>query len=444
MTNRKLTRTQWVFLAGWGAVTLCVGLGTFAAILWATGAFDSLRAAGTTTPTETTTPATAPGQLPPPTLMPTTVAATQPEADTCGYPPLPASGFLYGIQMNPFISDNSYFMGIANNLKMSWIKAQIRWADLELTRGDFNWGALDNVLNTACEKKLRVLLSIVTAPAWTQAKPPAGVAPPDDHQLYAGMVASIIRRYPGQVGAVEVWNEQNLEREWDTPEGISPEAYLRLLQATYAAVKDADPNVMVISGALSPTGINCTSSFPQCAPGPRVVVMDDARYLSQFVALGGLNYADCVGTHSNGTNLPPEADGANPPPKDGYTFTGPWDNPHYSWALASQVNTYWKIVGGQKQLCVTEFGYASPVDGKFAPNFGFAADVTEQQQGEYLVRAFQWMQSSGKVTGAWLFNLDYGPKGGDPAEDNNVIFSLLYRDGTPRPAFSAIGDMAKP
>ncbi len=449
------TTTRVAFLVGWGVFTFVVGAGAFLALFWATGGlgeFLQSRSAPTLTaslpapsftraPRATdapTTVATAPTQAPALTAPP--VSAANP----CGYPPLAASGFLYGIQMNPFISDNSYFLGVVNNLNMPWVKAQIRWADLELTPGDFNWGAMDNFINTACEKKIRVMLSIVSAPAWTQASPPDEVAPPDDYQLYASMVRQVVEHYPGKIGAIEVWNEQNLDREWDTAAGVSPEEYVRLLQLTSAAIKQADPNLLVISGAPSPTGISCTTSFPECAPGPRVVVMDDASYLRRMVELGALDYADCVGTHSNGTNLPPEADGANPPPQGNYLFAGPWTTPHYSWALASQVDTYWEIVDGEKPMCVTEFGYAAAVDGQYPPNFGFAADISEELQGEYLVRAFDWMRDSGKVKGAWLFNLDYGPKGGDPAVDDNVIFSLLYQDGTARPAFGVIGEMSKP
>ena len=70
--------------------------------------------------------------------------------------------------------------------------------------------------------------------------------------------------------------------------------------------------------------------------------------------------------------------------------------------------------------------------------------MTEQQQGEYLVDAFNWMRDSGLVRMAFLFNLDYGPKGGDPAVDDNVIFSILRPDGSPRPAFDALSLMPKP
>ena len=91
-------------------------------------------------------------------------------------------------------------------------------------------------------------------------------APPDDPQKYAEFVGKIIDRYPGRVGAIEVWNEENLEREWNTAAGVSPADFVALLQAAYQTIKAKDPSIVVISGALSPTGINCNVVFPNCQP----------------------------------------------------------------------------------------------------------------------------------------------------------------------------------
>lgn len=430
--RRPLSRTELTYLfIGWIALALIAGAFAFTGIWYASGGFDR------STPTPVAPVATS---------VPVTTATTEEAKALCPYPPEPASGFWYGIQMNPFISDNSFFMGQVSSLGLQWIKAQVRWRDLEPAPGEMNWGAMDNLMDTACEKGLRVMLSVVTAPAWTQASPLSQEAPPDDYQAYADFVGALAARYRGRIGAIEVWNEQNLEREWNTAAGIDPADYIRLLSLAHAAIKREDPGVVVISGAPAPTGITCRGGpFPEnCAPDGRVIIMDDASYLSEFVRLGGLDVTDCVGTHSNGTNLPPDADGAAPPEdQSGYSFTGPWDNPHYSWALKSQLDVYWEIVAGAKPLCVTEFGYASPVDGAFPPGYEFAADITEDEQAEYLVQAFDLMRESGRVQGAWLFNLDYGPKGGDPSQDDNAIFSLLYRDGTARPAFHSIGAMTK-
>ena len=53
--------------------------------------------------------------------------------------------------------------------------------------------------------------------------------------------------------AIEVWNEPNIDREW--PAGrISGANYTKMLKAAYEAIKAANPDTLVISGAPAPTG----------------------------------------------------------------------------------------------------------------------------------------------------------------------------------------------
>ena len=451
---RNRTNTS-LFIGLWLGLTAVAGLCAFVGIFIALGGFKGAAPGATASPkplpTQVPTATSVSAATPVPATPlpgPPTQAVLGPSAE-CVLRPERASGFAYGIQSHVFIGDNAYWLGVVTDkLDFDWVKMQLRWNDMEKDPGAIYWDILDGAMREACARGLRVMLSVVAAPGWTHATPmPADQgqeAPPDDPALYAGFLGKVLDRYPGQIGAIEIWNEMNLEREWNTTAGVNAADYVTLLRAAYAEIKSKAPNVTVISGALSPTGINCNVAFPNCEPAGRPIVVDDVTYLDQFIAAGGLDYADCIGTHSNGTNLPPTADGAHPPPRDGYKFSGPWDNPHYSWALKSQVETYAAVLTGRKQQCVTEFGYASPVDGKFPPNFAFAADVSEKQQGEYLVAAFNWMRDSGLVKMAFLFNLDYGPKGGDPAVDDNVLFSLLRADGSPRPSFDALSQMKKP
>ena len=81
-------------------------------------------------------------------------------------------------------------------------------------------------------------------------------------------------------------------------------------------IKAKDPNIVVISGALSPTGY--------FLGGCSAAGCDDGPYLKRMVEAGALNYLDCVGVHANGYNVPPDKTN-----KDGYndptaTFRGPF------------------------------------------------------------------------------------------------------------------------
>src|SRR5690606_39376698 len=96
---------------------------------------------------------------------------------------------------------------------------------------------------------------------------------------------------------IEVWNEQNIDGEWPAGQ-ISPQAYVdNVLRPAYAAIKAANPNVLVISGAPSPTGFdNGTNAWA------------DNRYIAGMAAAGAANYADCIGIHFNAGATAPSAD----------------------------------------------------------------------------------------------------------------------------------------
>jgi hypothetical protein len=452
MSRPISNRNASLFIGLWLGLTVFAGAGVFALFYWASSGGDNAVVA--TPLAEVTTSAPTAHVIQPTTALPASPTGSEPAADVCSYPPLPPSGFGYGIQVHAIIAgiDNTDAMdAVRYKLHLPWVKLQVRWSDIEPQPGDLQWVFMDNAIEKACEKGLRVMLSIVTAPTWTQANPlpaPEGqAAPPDDFNVYANFLGQVIDRYRGRIEAIEVWNEANLEREWNSPGGVSAAEFARMMQVAYTAIKARDPEIIVIAGAPAPTGINCNvGPFPaNCQPTGRPIIVDDATFLKQFVAAGGLNYADCIGTHANGTNLPPTTDAYNPPDQTGFTFTGPWTNPHYSWSLRSQIETYAMILeGSNKKQCLTEFGFASPMDGKYPVGYEFAADVTEQQQAEYIVQAFNWMRDSGHVQMAFLFNFDYAPKGGDPGEDDNVNFAIVNKAGIPRPAFDAISLMPLP
>jgi hypothetical protein len=308
-----------------------------------------------------------------------------------------------------------------------------------------DWSGYDAMVDAADERDLKVLMSVVGAPAWSRsyfdANPEA--APPDDLTDFVAFIGEMVDRYQGRIHAIEVWNEQNLDREWDTEEGVNAARYVEMLRLSYQAIKSRDPNIVVISGALSPTGVVLTD--PE-NPN-RYTAVDDFVYLQQMLDAGFLNYADCVGVHHNGINLPPDIawdDGYNDPTAN---FRGPFDSPHPSWSFKSTLWGYHeKIQTAQRStpLCVTEFGWATSEGlGGTPPGFEFADDNTLEEQAQWDVQAFRLMREWGFVHLAFLWNLDYSYKGGLGATDPNAPYSILDLKGAARPAFGALAAMEK-
>ncbi len=352
--------------------------------------------------------------------------------------PWPPDRFGYGVQSHATIGDPKYTMDvIANQLQMDWIKVQFLWPLVEPSQGAEDWFHYDGVVNDANEQGLNVMFSVVSAPAWSRATGDED-GPPDDFNLYAEFVAKLAERYKGKVHAIEVWNEQNLDREWTTPAGMVPAAYVDFLSRAYLAIKAVDPDIIVISGALSPTG-----------PGDWIQWADDFEYMQQALDAGMLDFSDCIGAHHNGYNIPPHIgfdETGSFAEVDTAIFRGPYDNPNHLWSFKTTLDGYAEMAqkfDPDAKLCVTEFGWASSEGyDEYPAGFEFAQDNTLEEQGEYIVQAFNQMRDSGDVWLAFLFNFDFGNKGGGPTDDP-VPYSIVDQNGAPRPAFGAVAGMEK-
>lgn len=359
---------------------------------------------------------------------------------TATIPPRQDPSFGYGIQIQAHINTEQTLDQV-QQLGMNWIKQQISWKDLEPVQGQANWDALDSIFAATSARNIRVLVSITNAPDWARSvTAPGREGPPDDPQHFVNYITQMLQRYPNAIHAIEVWNEPNLaERGWYAPGGLSAQSYMNLLIPVSNAIRATNPDVIIISAAPAPTGRNDGQ-----------VAIDDFVYTQQLINLGMLDYVDCVGTHANGINMPPDIayDAGYQDPSASYQ--GPFANPHHSWSFYSTLNGYHSMIvaaGKNTPVCVTEFGWPT-MDGMegqpLMPDFAFAFDNTAEEQADNIVTAFQLMHDWDFVWLAFLFNLDYSPKiGGNPINDS-TMWSITYPDGSPRPAFDAVRDMPKP
>ena len=377
------------------------------------------------------------------------IAEVQPEPTIATEPPtaVPVEEvFGYGIAINGTGGgDVGYMMGQVESLGIGWVKQQVDWSTFEGTPGQMDWTGFDWIVEEANERGIKVLLSVAKAPEWSRTyfdEKPEG-SPPDNLADFADFLGRLVDRYQGRIHAIEVWNEQNLDREWDNAEGVNPQRYVEMLRLAYQAIKSRDPNIIVISGALSNLGFTATDPDDSA----RLVVMDDLDYLDGMIAADLLDYCDCVGAHHNGFNMPPDItwnEGYDDPTAQ---FRGPFDNPDHSWSFKSTLWSYHdRIVaaGSDKPLCLTEFGWATAegFDG-YPPGFEFALDNTLQEQAEWDVKAFQLMREWDFVRLAVLWNLNYSQLGWGP-EDPNAPYAIIDFQGVARPAYGAVGAMQKP
>jgi spore germination protein YaaH len=340
-------------------------------------------------------------------------------------------GFGYGVQAHMLDTDLNRVFDMINGMGFNWVKQQVEWFAYEPAKGQYNWGPLDAIVNTANARGVNVLFSVVKAPKWARpGNTDFGVAgPPANPQDFADFMGAMAARYKGRVKAYEIWNEQNLHYEWGN-EPIDPGRYVQLLAAAYRAIKAQDPGAYVISGAPTPTGVNSA------------IAMDDALYLEKMYQAGLARYCDGIGVHPSGYNNPPDA------------TAGSWNDPsapsfkgHRSFFFRDTLWTYYAIMrkygDGGKRLWPTEFGWASTEGLGVAPveGYGYAADNSEGEQAQFLVQAMQEARSWGFVGPMFVWNLNFGPVSG--AHDEKAAFSILRPDWGARPAYAALRDMPK-
>ena len=303
-----------------------------------------------------------------------------------------------------------------NELGLGWTKIQFRWGDYDYYCGGPDLNQLDTMISTANAAGQKVMLSVVTAPPCTHPWTGDVHAPPDDPAAFAELVGGLADLFKGRIHAIEVWNEQNISREWLTsPQKLDAARYTQLLAAAYNAIKAKDPNILVISGALAPTGWN-----------DGVNATDDFEYLKQMVAAGATKVMDCVGVHVNALRVPPSA-----------SLGGPYDSlfspPHHSWYFKDTVLGYLSITG--KPACVTEFGVASPETIGQVEGFEWANENTQQEQADWVTEGMSLCKQWGCRL-VILWNLDYGPA--TRLVNDNALYSFIDIGLGRRPVFHAV------
>ncbi len=341
----------------------------------------------------------------------------------------PSTGFGYGIQVHLPGQDVNSVLDRVNDLGLGWVKQQIEWKVFEPARGQIQWAGLDAMMAAADSHNLRILFSVVKAPAWARSSHEED-GPPANYQDYWNFVAALATRYRGRVDAYEIWNEQNLRREW-SGDTLSAARYLQLLAGAYSAIKTADPAAIVLSGAPAPTGWN-----------DGVTAIDDRVYLEAMYAAGLKSYSDAIGAHPNGWANSPTAGCCGQEPDV------PSHNNHPSFFFRNTLQDYRTIMirwgDSNARIWATEFGWGT-LEGlgvSAQPGYEFVAYNTAAEQASYLAQAFSLARSYGYVGVMFVWNLNFCPVAGAGAEQ--CYWGILLPDGGQRPAYGALRSMSKP
>ena len=304
-----------------------------------------------------------------------------------------------------------------------WVRFQAQWDSFEPNPGQFDPAALDRIINPLAAQGVHILLSIASpSPTWAGAN--GGI--PNDTSQFQAAAQFLANRYKGKVQAYEIWNEENLAREVAGHVSVAP--YVNLLKAGHAGVKAGDPGAVVLFGALTPTGVNDPS-----------LAIDDVQYLKQVYAYNNgevKQYFDQLAAHPGSNNNPPDTLWpSNPGPGPG------WQNdPSFYFRRIEQIRQVMVDNGdAAKQIWLTEFGWTTANQ---APGYEYGAQNSDQDQANYLVRAFQIGQQDWPWVGVMaVWNLNYSTV--TQPNDEKYPWSVLNGNWSPRPSYTALKNMPK-
>jgi polysaccharide biosynthesis protein PslG len=359
-------------------------------------------------------------------LLPTSISLAQPASTTAA-----PNGWGYGFQVQLWGYDATARSNVIGDVKQAgfnWITEQIEWDALELQPGVYDWTQLDNIVGDANTAGLNVMLSFEHAPDFY--KTDTSGLMPGDPSTYGAMLSAVATRYAGKVQAYELWNEENLDREAG-PGNVDPSTYLPLLESGYTSIKAADPTALVLLGAPSPT----TSDIPGS-------VMDDLSYLQNLYAINGgevAGYFDALSAHPSGFSNPPDCT----PDTPYCSLSGAW-NTDDSFFAFTRVSEYRDIMvqngDANKQIWLTEFGYCSnPTP---PPGYEYCRYITEEQQGNFLLQAFQMARTTSYIGAMFQWNLNMQLSVGQ--DDEKWGFGIVRSDYSARPAYGRLLGMPKP
>lgn len=349
----------------------------------------------------------------------------------------PIASVDFGLEVN-LLDQNAALSGSeVAALGANWVKQVVNWREFEPVAGEIDFAPLDLLINSLQSRNTKILLTVTAAPDWARSIQEEN-GPPNNFEDFASFMATLASRYAGQVTAYQIWNEPNLRSRWkSTVHPISAASYVDLLRQAQAAVKIADPNALVISAGLAPTGFN--DALNAEAGNLEINAIDDRVFLSGMYAEGVADFVDAVGAHPIGWANPPDA--LCCAQTEGVQTH--YENPHFYFANTLDDYRQIQLANGDSAtpIWVTKFGWGTSEDlGQPDPINVFTSYTSLEQQAQYIVRAFDIGASFGFVGPMFAYNLNGCQAPGDDGLAS-CYYSLLGPDGAPRPVFAALQNL---
>ena len=266
-------------------------------------------------------------------------------------------------------------LGLIRDAGFTWVKQWFAWRDIEgKGKGQYDWSTPDRVVAQVEEFGLKLIVRVDHEPEWSG-------SPPSNVNHFIDFLSALATRYRGRIHAYQVWNEPNLAREWGNKPPNAGE-YAQMLKSAYQAIRQADPNAIVVSAGLAPTTERSQRAVP------------DTQFLQAMYDAGAKPYFDMLGAHGAGYKAPPEMGPGQVANDPNYYNIGDVNCPGpacriYCFRHVEDLRQIMVNNGdANKRVVVLEFGWTRDE----RPDSPYAWHRVEDQfmQGDYMARAYAY------------------------------------------------------
>lgn len=205
-------------------------------------------------------------------------------------PPEPVPPTFFGVTMQ---SATGRMPGFRVGAVRFW-DGRTRWANLEPTRGQYDWTILDRMVAGAKRARLPILFTIGGTPEWAAPDAPRApyndgsrAAAPDSLSDWETFVSTLVARYRDQIEAYEVWVLGDDSRFYSS----SVETLVAMTRIAQRIVRSTSPRAKVV-----------------CPGMGRLWTVEGRNFMRRFGALGGYQHCDVanIKLYARSASHPPE------------------------------------------------------------------------------------------------------------------------------------------
>jgi len=186
-------------------------------------------------------------------------------------------------------ADASHF-DLVEKAGIGFMRVGFTHSEIERQPGQFDWSQEDKLVADAAEHGVKIFPTLFQG-VWENGDD-RNPATDEERAIYARFAHEAAKHFKGRIDAWEIFNEVNIGF-WKPDR--NPRDYALLLKAVYPAIKSANPNALVVGGALAD-----------------IVDTTDPDFLREMCRFGAADYMDVLSIHPYRYGENPEIKFAEP------------------------------------------------------------------------------------------------------------------------------------